>query len=499
MKRWMIFPLLLVVCGTGNAALVIEAERAAIRTEGNWIGKSWNLWGNSQLGQFVRVATDGNYRISVRAWGSPAANVWPKMALQVDGETVQTFTVSTPQPSDYASDVSLIAGLHEIAVTFLNDAVIGKEDRNLCVEQIRISGPSEPRPAGAEEWAAEAERREDEVVAATRGAIEKHRKSEAILRALDAHGRPLRNARITVRQVGHEFLFGCNIYGFNSGEAYRQRFAELFNYATVGFYWRWYEPERGKPRYAETDRIVEWCEAHGIRMKGHPLLWAEPSGVPPWLQGQPSPEIQRLRVRDIMERYRDRIEFWEVVNEPAHLPSLPIDQPYRWAREVNPRAYLIVNDYHVLADGFPPFYELLAEVIRKGVPFDGIGIQAHEPRTMRFPLDRVQKILDRYATLGKELHITEFTPTSGGQPISGSHRRGVWDEAAQAEYAEKILPRLFCAPIHPGDHVVGPQRQGRLAQRRRPVARRHVAQTGLRAAPVTHPRRMDEPTGRRYG
>ena len=31
--------------------------------------------------------------------------------------------------------------------------------------------------------------------------------------------------------------------------AYKQRFEELFNYATVGFYWRWYESERGKPQY----------------------------------------------------------------------------------------------------------------------------------------------------------------------------------------------------------------------------------------------------------
>ena len=50
--------------------------------------------------------------------------------------------------------------------------------------------------------------------------------------------------------------------------------------------------------------------------------------------------------------------------------------------------------------------------------------------TMRFPLDRVQEILDQYDTLGKGLHITEFTPTSAGQKITGSPREGVWDEAA---------------------------------------------------------------------
>lgn len=108
-----------------------------------------------------------------------------------------------------------------------------------------------------------------------------------------------------------------------------------------------------------------------------------------------------------------------MVNEPSHLAEPKMDQPYRWAREADPRAYLIVNDYHVLADGCPGFFRLLSAAKQHDVPFDGIGIQAHEPRTMRFPLDRVQAILNRYASLGKELHITEFTPTSAGQKITG--------------------------------------------------------------------------------
>jgi len=147
-----------------------------------------------------------------------------------------------------------------------------------------------------------------------------------------------------------------------------------------------------------------------------------------------------------MRRYQGNIEFWEVVNEPSHLPHLKIDEPYRWARQADPQAYLIVNDYHVLGDGCPGFFRLLTKAKPDDVPFDGIGIQAHEPRTMRFPLDRVQDILDHYASLGKELHITEYTPTSAGQKITGSHRQGVWDEAAQAEYAVKFYRVAFAHP-----------------------------------------------------
>jgi GH35 family endo-1,4-beta-xylanase len=103
-----------------------------------------------------------------------------------------------------------------------------------------------------------------------------------------------------------------------------------------------------------------------------------------------------------------------------------------------PDTFFASNDYHVLADGAPGFFRLLTQAIQDGIPFDGIGIQAHEPHTMRFPLRQAQTILDRYATLGKELRIPEFTPASGGDPITESHVEGVCDEAAQADYTVKF-------------------------------------------------------------
>ena len=450
---------LLAACQVGAAeppALVFEADKAAMKTEGgpNAGPGCWNLWSNGQVGQAIRCVTTGRFQVVVRAWGSVAGGVWPEMALRVDGLTIQTVSVTGTNHADYQFETELKAGVHEIAVAFLNDALIGKEDRNLYLERFTIlppKGTASPTLADAQELLAEAGQREAAIVAATQPAIERNRKSDALVRLVDAAGKPVAGAKITVTQTGHEFLFGGNIYGFDrSGKAvdaaYKDRFAEIFNYATVGFYWSSYEAQRGKPNYEYTDRVVAWGVEHGIRMKGHPLLWGDAAGVPPWSNGQPAPAIQRHRVEEIMTRYGDRIGFWEVVNEPSHLPEPKIDDPYRWARQINPRAYLIVNDYHVLADGGPGFFHLLSTAKRNGVPFDGVGIQAHEPRTTRFPLDQVQRIFDHYATLGKELHITEFTPTSAGAKITGSHRSGIWDEPAQADYAVKFYRVCFAHP-----------------------------------------------------
>ena len=229
------------------------------------------------------------------------------MALLVDGRAVKTVTVGRAEPADYRFDVRTAAGVHEIAAAFLNDAIIGKEDRNLYLERFTITPPpgaAEPVLAAKEEMAEAAEQREQEIVAATEAAIEKNRKADAKIRVVDAAGRPRRRRQGVRRADRPRVPLRLQHLRLRPLPEARprtpptsRRFAELFNYATVGFYWRWYEPQRGKPNYAYTDKVVAWCREHGIRMKGHPLLWGDEAGVPPWSQGQPSPEIQRQRVR----------------------------------------------------------------------------------------------------------------------------------------------------------------------------------------------------------
>ncbi len=440
-------------------ALTIRAQEAAVRTQGGAQREAWNLWSNGEVGDYVKFQEAGAYEVVVRAFGSPAGGVWPQMSLRLDGTVVASVPVDRAEASDYPFKVEAERGTRLVTVSFDNDAVLGQEDRNLYLIalEVRATGDlSAPLPGDRKEVDMAAAKREDEVVGATAAAIEKNRKADAVVRVVGPDGRPVAGAAVAAELVRHDFLFGCNIYMFDrfgkaeQNAAYQKRFEALFNYATVGFYWRAYEPERGKPDYAYTDKVVAWCLERGIRMKGHPLLWGCEYGIPSWSQGQPPPEVQKQRVVDILRRYGGKITFWEVVNEPSHLPGLPIDQPYRWAREADPKAYLIVNDYYVMADGQPAFFEMLRKAEADGVPFDGIGIQAHEPRTERFPLDRVRRILDRYAALGKDLHITEFTPCSGGEPITGSHLHGTWDEAAQADYAAKFYRVCFAHPAVAG-------------------------------------------------
>lgn len=456
MKRMVLAAVLALLGSALRAEVVIIARDAPLRSVGGEIdGGAWNLWSNGRVGQFLRIGRAGRYEAVVRAAGSPAEGVWPEMALLVDGRPAATATVSSGEMADYRLRAELAAGEHEIAVAFLNDRHTADEDRNLYLERIAVippPGAADPAIVPPGEWSKILARREQAVLDRCPERIEKNRKSPAVVRVVDASGKPAAGARVRVEQTRQDFLFGCNVYMFDRfhapalDAAYKARFEELFNYATTAFYWRSYERQRGKPEYAYTDKVVAWCRPRGIRVKGHPLLWGDESGIPGWAGGLPAPDLQRQRVTEIVERYRGKIEFWEVVNEPT-LHELPkLDGPYRWARRADPSACLIVNDAHVLADGRPLFHKLLADALRRGVPFDAVGIQAHDPPGMWFPLDRVWEILDWYAALGKELHITEFMPASDGAAFSGAPRQGVWDEAAQADYAERFYRVCFSHP-----------------------------------------------------
>ena len=76
--------------------------------------------------------------------------------------------------------------------------------------------------------------------------IEKNRKSDAVLKFENL---PV-GSQIKVEQISHDFLFGGNIFLFGDcgssekNKKYEDTFGNLFNAATVPFYWKTLEPVR---------------------------------------------------------------------------------------------------------------------------------------------------------------------------------------------------------------------------------------------------------------
>jgi len=447
--------------------LTIDAGQAAIHGVGMKPAESsfsygWEYRGTGDLGDYVSVAGDVTCKIVVHIDNLPANSPWTRVSMYIDKYLDQVVEMSRGRHATATFSAELSAGAHCLTFSLVkHDANELPGDSTLDLRKY-ITGIDVIAPKTASvkrvdkaRWIASSAERQQRTLAPIPAGIEKNRKGDFVITIRDAAGNAVGDAKVRVTQAKHEFLFGCNSFKFNDFptkeqiDAYRRQLADLFNLTTTYFYWRGYEPKKGEPHYGDTDLLLSWTETTDLAVKGHPLLWDFRSGIPTWCENRlPTLAEQRQRIVDIMTRYKGRIKYWEVVNEPAHGRGIKIDQPYKWARQVDPSAYLIVNDHSIEANGYLPFFDLLKSAIRNGVPFDGIGIQAHEPGpgTCRYPADRFVRFLDKYATLGKELHITEFTPPSGGQAFMGTWREGVWDEAAQAEYAVEFYRTCFAHP-----------------------------------------------------
>ena len=120
--------------------------------------------------------------------------------------------------------------------------------------------------------------------------IERYRKGNGRITVVDKEGTPVSNAKIKLTQTNHEFRFGANLFMLDEleseekNEKYKKYFSDIFNMATLPFYWDALEPERGKPRYAKDspkiyrrpspDLCIEFCEKHGIEPREHALAYS---------------------------------------------------------------------------------------------------------------------------------------------------------------------------------------------------------------------------------
>jgi len=319
-----------------------------------------------------------------------------------------------------------------------------------------------------------AENSDEELFAAADARIQKHRTSDAVISVVDSRGQGVPGARLSVEQTRHAFLFGCNIYMWGrfsdeqSEAAYREHFAKLLNYATLGFYWSSYERRRGEPRHEYTEKVARWCKQKGITTKGHPLAWnhADPAWLPDDLD-----EIRRLqmaRTEDCVSRFSGLIDRWDVVNEATHFDRETFVRQqapkhsamwskvgqmeftrecFAYARKAGPQATLLINDYRT-----DPAYERVIEQLvdaEGNRMYDVIGIQSHM-HGGAWPDEKIWEVCGRFARFGVPLHFTETTILSGQR--RWKEARGTpWPstpegEAYQAREVVRFYTMLFSHP-----------------------------------------------------
>jgi endo-1,4-beta-xylanase len=202
-----------------------------------------------------------------------------------------------------------------------------------------------------------------------------------------------------------------------------------------GMKWQIVEPAPGSYDWSQADQLVAFARANRQLIRGHTLLWH--NQLPDWLTTGvangtiTAPQLRELLRQHIMievTRYRGKIWQWDVANE-FFLDSDPsgidpnnfwiaalgpdiIPQAFRWAHEADPGALLFYNDYNIAGeDGTnaksDAVYAWLKEQLAAGVPIMGIGNQGHLDTQYGFSGALFQQDLERYASAGVKVAITE--------------------------------------------------------------------------------------------
>ena len=268
----------------------------------------------------------------------------------------------------------------------------------------------------------------------------KHRKGTKRLTIMDKDGAAAKNQEVLVRQVKHKFLFGATefsaipyVNGEFQGEDKEKAderfrlFFELFNYATLPFYWGRFEPTKGKPDTIRMRNASQWLISKGCVLKGHTLCWHTVTA--PWLLEMSNKDIlatQLNRIRRDVSDFAGIIDIWDVINEPVIMPIYDrydngitrickdlgrirtVREMFAAAKKANPDAVLLVNDFWT-----SEAYDILIEgCLEAGIPIDAIGIQSHMHQGY-WGVEKTQEILQRYSRFNLPIHFTENTLVSG--------------------------------------------------------------------------------------
>ncbi len=318
--------------------------------------------------------------------------------------------------------------------------------------------------------------------------IRLHRMGHGTLRVVRPDGSPLAGAQIRVCQKSHEFRFGCNLFMLDEmetqekNELYRERFAGLFNYAVVPFYWRDLEPGQGQPRYScdspkiyrrpPPDLCVAYCREHGIRMKGHCLVY--PCWSPLWMPRDVRMQkiLTEAHIKEVAARYERDIEDWDVENENLCFLTMPeyklAEEPdfLEWCFDTADRAFtsgdrMFINEASFVwkSSGLwqfmgtrSPYYMQIDRLLRTGHRVDAVGLQFHqfvrrEQETepgVSLPFDpcKLYEVMDCYGRLGRPLHVSEVTIPAYTQSAE--------DEEVQALLCENLYRTWFSHPAMDG-------------------------------------------------
>jgi len=280
--------------------------------------------------------------------------------------------------------------------------------------------------------------------AAANDRIESIRKRDVLLHVIDATGKPVSGATVSVAQTRHRFGFGSAINGNISNPQYAAFFRTNFQWAVMENEAKWYanEPSQGSVTYNSANAITNFCHLNGITLRGHTIFWAVDRWVQPWVTNLSNANLLIAltnRLNSAVNHFKGTFVHWDVNNEMLHgdffgdrLGTWVNSWMFKHAHALDPSVRLFVNDYNVVsANETDAYKQQIQSLLASNAPIHGIGAQGHFGSVIN--TTTTESRLDSLAELGLPIWITEYDSVNE-------------DEFVRADNLEKLYRIAFSKP-----------------------------------------------------
>ena len=216
----------------------------------------------------------------------------------------------------------------------------------------------------------------------------------------------------------------CATAQYLEDDWYGKLLGEEFNRVALknDLIWKNVHPQRDTFEFGPADRLINFAECHGMTVTGHAFVWHIEN--PDWLvkrdwSSEALANELRSHIHTLTDRYADRVDTWDVEKEAVndlgklretlrleHLGEEYIVDAFRWAAD-HIDADLYYDEYGLTVNKpkQDKVYDVLSNLLDKGVPVDGLGLQFHCVGVHPTP-EQIEVTIRRFQELGINVRVT---------------------------------------------------------------------------------------------
>jgi hypothetical protein len=281
------------------------------------------------------------------------------------------------------------------------------------------------------------------------------------------------------RNGGNRATFlGANLGATLLDDAAARQFLLSFNAAQTPLRWHDVEASEGHFSWTTSDKQIQWCRTHGLKVLVGPLLSLDRHALPDWLylfedDFDSLMDFVSALVRATVERYRGNVDYWICAGRVNGSEALDLSEQKRLrlvarsielVRALDPHTPALVSFDRPWAEymrqresDFPPlhFADALA---RADLGLAGLFLEVNAGWSpggthLRHAVD-FNRQLDAWSLLGLPLWMSLSVPSGHAEDPLARHKESLpgesWTPAAQRAWAARFVPLSLAKPMVQG-------------------------------------------------